>query len=47
MENIRENKHQACKNVAEKALEALGAIDILLLNQGFQMMQETIGDHSE
>lgn len=39
--------HQACKNVVEKALEAMGAINILVLNHGFQMMQETIGDISE
>lgn len=39
--------HQACKNVVGKALEAMGAINILVLNHGFQMMQETIADVSE
>jgi NADP-dependent 3-hydroxy acid dehydrogenase YdfG len=39
--------HQVCRNVIEKALEAIGAMDILVLNHGFQMMQETIGDLSE
>jgi len=27
--------HQACKNVVVKALEAMGAINILVLNHGF------------
>jgi len=39
--------HQACKHVVEKALEAMGTINILVLNHGFQMMQETIADLSE
>lgn len=39
--------HQACKNVVEKALGLMGAINILVLNHGFQMMQETIGDLTE
>lgn len=39
--------HQACKNTVSKALEAMGAINILVLNHAFQMMQETIGDLSE
>lgn len=39
--------HQACKNVVDKALEAMGAINILALNHGFQMMRETIADLPE
>lgn len=39
--------HQACKNVVVKALEAMGAINILVLNHGFQMMRETILDLPE
>jgi NAD(P)-dependent dehydrogenase (short-subunit alcohol dehydrogenase family) len=39
--------HQACKNVVEKALEAMGRINILVLNHGFQMMQNTIAELSE
>lgn len=39
--------HQACKNVVEKALQTMGGINILVLNHGFQMMQETIADLSE
>jgi len=38
---------QACKNIVEKAIEAMGRINILVLNHGFQMMQETIADLSE
>jgi len=38
---------QACKNVVEKAKELLGNINILVLNHGTQMMQETIDDLSE
>jgi NAD(P)-dependent dehydrogenase (short-subunit alcohol dehydrogenase family) len=38
---------QACKNVVEKAKEAMGGINILVLNHGTQMMQETIADLSE
>lgn len=39
--------HQACKNIAEKAKEAMGRINILVLNHGTQMMVETIADLSE
>jgi NAD(P)-dependent dehydrogenase (short-subunit alcohol dehydrogenase family) len=39
--------YQACKNVVVKALEAMGAINILVLNHGFQMMRETILDLPE
>ncbi|ESZ97396.1 putative Uncharacterized oxidoreductase C4H3.08 [Sclerotinia borealis F-4128] len=38
---------QACKNIAEKAKEAMGRINILVLNHGTQMMVETIADLSE
>lgn len=38
---------QACMNVVEEALEHMGRINILVLNHGFQMMQETIDDLSE
>jgi NAD(P)-dependent dehydrogenase (short-subunit alcohol dehydrogenase family) len=43
--NLR--SHQTCKNVVDEALDAMGTINILELNHGFQMMQETIGDISE
>ncbi len=39
--------HQACKNIVEKTLEAMGRINILVLNHGFQMMQNTIAELSE
>lgn len=39
--------HQACKNVVEKAIQAMGRINILVLNHGFQMMQNTIAELSE
>lgn len=38
---------QACKNVVEKATEAMGRINILVLNHGTQMMRETIADLPE
>jgi len=38
---------KACKHVVEKAMEAMGRINILVLNHGFQMMQKTIHDLSE
>lgn len=38
---------QACKNVVEKAIQNMGTINILVLNHGFQMMKETIGELSE
>jgi NAD(P)-dependent dehydrogenase (short-subunit alcohol dehydrogenase family) len=40
-------KAENCKDVVEKALKGMGKIDILVLNHGFQMMQETIADLSE
>ena len=39
--------HQACKNVVNKAIEAMGRINILVLNHGYQMMQNTIAELSE
>jgi len=39
--------HQACKNVVEKAIQAMGRINILVLNHGFQNMVEKIADLSE
>jgi NAD(P)-dependent dehydrogenase (short-subunit alcohol dehydrogenase family) len=39
--------HQACKNVVEKAVQAMGKINILVLNHGFQNMVEKIEDLSE
>lgn len=38
---------QACKNVVEKAIEAMGKINILCLNHGTQMMRETIAELPE
>jgi len=38
---------KTCMEVVEKALKAMGKIDILVLNHGFQMMQESIADLSE
>jgi NAD(P)-dependent dehydrogenase (short-subunit alcohol dehydrogenase family) len=40
-------KAENCKDVVEKALKAMGQIDILVLNHGFQMMKETIAELSE
>ena len=40
-------KHQECKRVVEKAVEAMGKINILALNHGTQEMKETIGEVSE
>jgi NAD(P)-dependent dehydrogenase (short-subunit alcohol dehydrogenase family) len=39
--------HQTCKSVVNQALAAMGRINILVLNHGYQMMQETISDLSE
>jgi NAD(P)-dependent dehydrogenase (short-subunit alcohol dehydrogenase family) len=39
--------HQTCKNVVEKATQAMGRINILVLNHGFQMMKNTIAELSE
>ncbi|CZR60392.1 probable 3-oxoacyl-[acyl-carrier-protein] reductase [Phialocephala subalpina] len=38
---------QACKNIVEKAIEAMGKINILCLNHGTQMMRETIAELPE
>lgn len=38
---------QACKNVVQKAIEAMGRIGVLVLNHATQMLQETIADLSE
>ncbi|KAL3424618.1 oxidoreductase C4H3.08 [Phlyctema vagabunda] len=38
---------QTCKDIVAKAVETMGSINILVLNHGFQMMQETIDDLSE
>lgn len=39
--------HQACKNITEKVKEAMGRINILVLNHGTQLMVEKIADLSE
>jgi len=39
--------HQACKNVVEKALQAMGRINVLVLNHGTQQMEKTIAELSE
>jgi NAD(P)-dependent dehydrogenase (short-subunit alcohol dehydrogenase family) len=39
--------HQVCKSVVERAIEAMGRINILVLNHGFQMMKNTIAELSE
>jgi len=39
--------HHACKDVVDRAIKAMGLINILVLNHGFQMMQETIAELSE
>jgi NAD(P)-dependent dehydrogenase (short-subunit alcohol dehydrogenase family) len=38
---------QTCKSVVEKAIQYMGRINILVLNHGVQMMQETIADITE
>lgn len=38
---------QACKQVVEEAKQKMGAINILVLNHGFQMMRETIAELPE
>jgi NAD(P)-dependent dehydrogenase (short-subunit alcohol dehydrogenase family) len=43
--DLREAKQ--CKDVVERALKAMGKIDILVLNHGFQMMKESIDELSE
>lgn len=39
--------HETCKSVVDKALKTMGRINILVLNHGYQMMQESIDDISE
>lgn len=39
--------HGKCKEVTDKAIKNMGRINVLVLNHGFQMMQETIADLSE
>jgi len=39
--------HEECKKVVDQALEAMGRINILVLNHGTQMMKETIAELSE
>lgn len=43
--DLREAKR--CKEVIEEAVKGMGGIDILVLNHGYQMMKETIGELSE
>jgi len=43
--DLREAKQ--CKDVVEKAREGMGKIDILVLNHGFQMTKDSIGELSE
>lgn len=38
---------KACKDVVDKAVQAMGCVNILVLNHGFQMMKETIDELSE
>lgn len=38
---------ETCKNVVQAALAAMGTINILVLNHGFQMTQKDISDISE
>jgi len=39
--------HKECKRVVDKAVEAMGRINILALNHGTQMMKESISEISE
>lgn len=39
--------HEACKNIVNEALAAMGRINILVLNHGTQEMRESIADVSE
>ncbi|KAI6248574.1 hypothetical protein HI914_03533 [Erysiphe necator] len=36
--------HMACKNIVEKAKKAMGSINILVLNHGYQAMKENISE---
>ncbi|KAK0116649.1 hypothetical protein ONS96_012504 [Cadophora gregata f. sp. sojae] len=38
---------ERCKSVVEEAVKGMGGVDILVLNDGYQMMKETIGELSE
>merc|ERR1712093_869857 len=38
---------ERCKSVVEEAVKGMGGVDTLVLNHGFQMMKETIGELSE
>lgn len=38
--------HEACQQVVQKAKKALGSINILVLNHGYQMMKEDISEIS-
>jgi NADPH:quinone reductase-like Zn-dependent oxidoreductase len=40
-------KQQECKSVVEKAVQAMGRINILVLNHGTQTMKESISELSE
>jgi hypothetical protein len=40
-------KQQECKSVVEKAVQAMGRINILVLNHGTQAMKESISELSE
>ncbi|RDL37898.1 uncharacterized protein BP5553_05331 [Venustampulla echinocandica] len=39
--------HETCKSVVDKTLQIMGRINILVLNHGYQMMQQSIDDISE
>jgi NAD(P)-dependent dehydrogenase (short-subunit alcohol dehydrogenase family) len=39
--------HPVCNNVVEKTIQAMGRINILVLNHGFQMVKNTIAELSE
>ncbi|CAL3967502.1 hypothetical protein PZA11_003786 [Diplocarpon coronariae] len=40
-------KAEACKSVVEEAVTKMGRVNVLVLNHGYQMMKETIGELSE
>lgn len=43
--DLREAKN--CKIVVDEAVKVMGRVNILVLNHGYQMMKETIGELSE